>query len=107
MPSARRVCLERMLGMPSMNDGKRASTTRPRRESSTSTSCGGVLRKIGYSTTHPLELTNTKAGPLYHMVFATDHPAGTKIMSSLYTRASKEIPAMRQEARDRATGQAS
>jgi hypothetical protein len=38
------------------------------------------------------------------MIFATDHHAGTSIMSHLYSRASEEIPAMRQAARDEMAG---
>jgi three-Cys-motif partner protein len=59
---------------------------------------------LGYAQTHPLEIRNLQGSPIYDMIFATDHPAGTRIMSSLYARAAAEIPAMRQAARDEAAG---
>lgn len=61
---------------------------------------------LGYTRTHPLELKNTKGGTIYHMVFATDNAAGDAIMADLYAKTAKVIPEMRQEARDRKTGQA-
>lgn len=64
-----------------------------------------VENDLGYSTTHPLELRNTRGATLYHMIFATDHPAGERIMSDLYTKAARDEPAMRREARDRQKGQ--
>lgn len=62
-------------------------------------------RELGYRWTHPLELKNTRGVPLYHMIFATDNEAGTRIMEHVYGKAAASIPAMRQEARDRARGQ--
>ncbi len=59
-------------------------------------------RDLGYRWTHPLELRNTRGVPLYHMLFATDNEAGTRIMDR---SAAARIPAMREEARDRARGQ--
>jgi three-Cys-motif partner protein len=59
---------------------------------------------LGYAQTHPLEIRNLQGGPIYDMIFATDHHAGTSIMSHLYSRASEEIPAMRQAARDEMAG---
>lgn len=59
---------------------------------------------LGYTQTHPLEIRSLQGRPLYNMIFATDHPAGTGIMSFLYKKAASEIPAMRQAARDRAAG---
>jgi len=35
------------------------------------------------------------------MIFATDHAAGNRIMTSLYNRAANEFPAMREAARRR------
>lgn len=61
---------------------------------------------LGYQRTHALELTNTLGGTLYHMVFATDNDAGDKIMADIYAKRAKQIPQMRQEARDRIRGQA-
>jgi three-Cys-motif partner protein len=62
-------------------------------------------RDLGYRWTHPLELKSTRGIPLYHMIFATDNEAGTRIMEHLYAAAAAEIPAMRREAADRAVGQ--
>jgi three-Cys-motif partner protein len=54
---------------------------------------------LGYTWTHPLEVRNEAGQPIYYMIFATDHPAGTRIMSDLYAKAAEEFPAMRVEAR--------
>lgn len=62
-------------------------------------------RWLGYQSTHPLELKNTAGTPVYHMIFATDHPAGERIMRDLYSTAAGELPQMRREARERKTGQ--
>ena len=62
-------------------------------------------RILGYRFTHPFELKNTKGSTLYHMIFATDSDAGTRIMEAIYARAAKRLPAMLQEARDRLSGQ--
>jgi three-Cys-motif partner protein len=56
-------------------------------------------RELGYKWTHPLEVFNEQGLSIYHMIFATDHPLGTKIMTSLYSAALSEFPAMRQAAR--------
>jgi three-Cys-motif partner protein len=64
-----------------------------------------LQRDLGYRWTHPLELKNVRGLPLYHMIFATDNDAGTRIMQHLYGQALEDIPAMRQEAADRAKGQ--
>jgi hypothetical protein len=56
---------------------------------------------LGYRWTHPLEIVNLGGTPIYHMIFATDHDAGTRIMTSVYNRAASEIPAMRKAARAR------
>jgi three-Cys-motif partner protein len=61
--------------------------------------------ELGYRFTHAFEVKNTNGVPLYHMIFATDNDAGTKIMSAVYDKAALSQPQMRQEARDRATGQ--
>ena len=39
------------------------------------------------------------------MIFATDNEAGERIMTDLYAKTAKLVPAMQQEARDRAKGQ--
>jgi len=62
-------------------------------------------RVLGYRFAHPFELKNTKGGTLYHMIFATDSDAGTRIMESIYANAAKHLPEMLTEARDRASGQ--
>lgn len=62
-------------------------------------------RVLGYRFTHPFELNNTRGGTLYHMIFATDNDAGTRIMETIYRNAAQRLPAMLQEARDRASGQ--
>ncbi len=54
---------------------------------------------LGYKWTHPLEVFNEHGSSIYHMIFATDHPVGTDIMTSLYTTALAEFPAMRLAAR--------
>ena len=64
-----------------------------------------LVKDLGYAKTHPFELKNTAGGTLYHMIFATDNPAGDKIMADIYTAAAKAIPAMQREARDRKSGQ--
>ncbi|HWX73727.1 MAG TPA: three-Cys-motif partner protein TcmP [Solirubrobacteraceae bacterium] len=62
-------------------------------------------RDLGYRFAHPFELKNTKGGTLYHMIFATDNDAGTRIMEAIYADTAKRIPGMLQEAKDRASGQ--
>jgi three-Cys-motif partner protein len=62
-------------------------------------------RVLGYRFAHPFELKNTKGGTLYHMIFATDSDAGTRIMTAIYANAAARLPEMLQEARDRASGQ--
>lgn len=62
-------------------------------------------RDLGYRWTHPLELRNTTGAILYHMIFATDHQAGTDIMGHIYAQAAAEIPEMRKQAIDRRIGQ--
>jgi hypothetical protein len=54
---------------------------------------------LGYQWTHPLEVFNERGSSMYHMIFATDHEAGHRIMTSLYNRAADEFPAMRDAAR--------
>lgn len=62
-------------------------------------------RVLGYRFAHPFELKNTKGNTLYHMIFATDSDAGTRIMGAIYANAASRLPAMLHEARDRASGQ--
>ena len=62
-------------------------------------------RVLGYRFAHPFELKNTKGSTLYHMIFATDSDAGTRIMEAIYEKAAKRLPDMLQEARNRLSGQ--
>jgi len=55
---------------------------------------------LGYRWTHPLEVKNEHGVSLYHMIFATDHEAGTRIMTHIYGQALAEFPAMLREVRD-------
>ncbi len=56
------------------------------------------LEKIlGYKRTHPLEVRNEQGARLYDMIFATDNDAGERIMTSLYSHALEDFPAMRRE----------
>jgi len=61
---------------------------------------------LGYRATHALELKNARGTSIYHMIFATDHAAGDKIISSLYAKAAEALPGMADEARQHATGAA-
>jgi len=56
---------------------------------------------LRYRFTAQLEVVNEQGVPLYHMIFATDNDAGTRIMSDLYRRAAAEFPQMRRQARER------
>ena len=62
-------------------------------------------RVLGYRFAHPFELKNMKGSTLYHMIFATDSDAGTRIMAAIYAKAAKRLPGMLQEARNRVSGQ--
>jgi three-Cys-motif partner protein len=55
---------------------------------------------LGYRRTHPLEVFNEQGSSMYHMIFATDSPAGDRIMTDLYSKAANEFPAMRRQALD-------
>ncbi len=60
--------------------------------------------QLGYRWTHPLEVRNLHNRPVYEMVFATDHDAGTRIMSALYSRAEIQMDALMKDARAEASG---
>lgn len=62
-------------------------------------------RDLGYRYTIRIPMTMKNGTEIYDMVFATDHPAGLKIMSHLYRKAAEREPKMRQEAMDAASGQ--
>lgn len=53
---------------------------------------------LGYHATHSFGMKNTRGGPIYNMVFATDHPAGEKIMNHIYGKAARIRPRMQAEA---------
>ena len=54
---------------------------------------------LGYRKTHALEVFNEQGSSIYHMIFATDHAAGDRIMTSIYRNAVNEFPIMRERAR--------
>jgi len=56
---------------------------------------------LEYRWTHPLEIFNERGHSIYHMIFATDHDAGNRIMTNLYNTAANEFPGMRADARRR------
>ncbi len=53
---------------------------------------------LGYRWTHPFIMKNTRGQDLYCMIFATDHPAGDRIMANLYGTALDRHEQMRQDA---------
>jgi three-Cys-motif partner protein len=53
---------------------------------------------LGYETTLVFQVTNTTGRGIFDMIFATDHWAGEKIMTDLYSRAMRRQPALRQKA---------
>jgi three-Cys-motif partner protein len=58
-----------------------------------------LQQALGYAKTHPLALGNVNAAPMYTMIFATDHPVGSKIMHDVYDHAYiYDIPALRSRA---------
>lgn len=59
-------------------------------------------KDLGYKHTARIPMKMLTGVEIYDMVFATDHPAGFNIMSSLYARAAEREPEMRQEALERA-----
>jgi hypothetical protein len=56
-------------------------------------------RVLGYRFTADLDVVNERGAHLYHMIFATDHDAGTRIMTALYRKAAGDFPQMRRQAR--------
>lgn len=58
-----------------------------------------IENELGYKWTHPLAVHNVDGVPIYFMIFATDHEAGTRIMSGIYAKAAADFPAMREQAR--------
>ena len=71
--------------------------------------CANLMRwnlenSLGYKWTHALEVHNERGRSIYHLIFATDHKAGNKIMAHLYNIVLTRFPRMRQQARDSRTG---
>lgn len=56
---------------------------------------------LGYETTLTIEMGNERGAPVYVLVFATDHPAGTRIMSSVLEEARKQSAEYRSEVAQR------
>jgi three-Cys-motif partner protein len=50
---------------------------------------------LGYKTTLDFHVTNTSGSGIFDMIFATDHWAGEKIMTDLYSAALDRQPALR------------
>lgn len=59
---------------------------------------------LGYTWTHALEVHTEQGRPIYHLIFATDHDAGDRIMRHLYGKALDDFPKMRQQAIDQRKG---
>lgn len=57
--------------------------------------------ELGYVHTARIPMRMRANVEIYDMVFATDHPAGLKIMEHLYGKAADREPRMKQEALDR------
>lgn len=58
-------------------------------------------RRLGYRKTLTIEMGNERGNPVYVLVFATDHPAGDRIMSSVFEQARKQSAEYRAELRKR------
>lgn len=53
---------------------------------------------LGYQTTLDFQVTNTTGSGIFDMIFATDHWAGEKIMTDLYSAAMRRQPTLRHKA---------
>jgi three-Cys-motif partner protein len=53
---------------------------------------------LGYKTTLDFHVTNTRGSGIFDMIFATDHWAGEKIMTDLYSAALRRRPHLRLKA---------
>ena len=60
---------------------------------------------LGYETTLTIEMGNERGAPVYVLVFATDHPAGTRIMSSVLEEAREQSADYRSEVAQRRSRQ--
>ncbi len=62
------------------------------------------LLTLGYKEVRGIEVRNTKNVVLYHLIFATQHPVGVRIMDSIFQRAGEVLPLLiDQERRRRAS----
>ena len=59
-----------------------------------------IEKRLGYKWTHILQVFNEQNSPLYHLIFATDHEVGNRIMAHLYKEALEEFPIMRKKAKE-------
>lgn len=62
-------------------------------------------KDLGYRHTIRIPMKMKNNTEIYDMVFATDHPAGLRIMSHLHKKAAEREPRMREEAIAAQTGQ--
>lgn len=53
---------------------------------------------LGYEATLDFQVTNTGGSEIFNMIFATDHWAGEKIMTDLYSAAKRRQPELRRRA---------
>ena len=60
-----------------------------------------IQETLGYETTLTIEMGNERGAPVYVLVFATDHPAGTRIMSSVLAEAREQSADYRAEVAQR------
>ena len=60
-----------------------------------------LQKTLGYKTTLTIEMGNERGAPVYVLVFATDHPAGTRIMSSVLEEARQQSAEYRSEVAQR------
>ena len=58
-------------------------------------------RRLGYGKTMTIEMGNERGNPVYVLVFATDHRAGDRIMSSVFRQAREQSAEYRAELRER------
>ncbi|MDE0268935.1 MAG: hypothetical protein OXI96_07865 [Acidimicrobiaceae bacterium] len=56
---------------------------------------------LGYNRTLTIEMGNERGVPVYVLVFATDHDAGVRIMSSVFEQARKQAAEYRAEITER------
>lgn len=57
--------------------------------------------ELSYKFTHCIEIRNTSGSPLYHLVHATDHSAGSRIISHVYGKSTTKHEAKRRVAHER------